>query len=635
MNRSLFSGTGLLVALVIFVAINIISNTTLTSWRLDLTENRLYTLSDGTLNILESLQEPITLRYYYSAKAFAGIPPLLNYGLRVREMLEEYETRSDGMIDLRIIDPEPFSEAEDEAVGYGVQQIPVSSAGDLGYLGLFGTNTTDDEMLIPVFQPNEEQSLEYELTKMIYKLANPKQRVIGVLSTLPVFGARANPMLGTQASEAWTIVTMLREAYELRDLGRSVTVIDSAIDTLMVIHPKNLTPETRYAIDQFVIKGGKAIIFVDPFAEEDQTQPNMEMGMMVPERGSELSDLLAAWGLKMREQKVAGDIDAAIRVSFSSGRGPQEVEYLPWLQLGHENFNSQDFVTNQLESVNLGSAGILEVQTDSGTDITSLLQTGPNATEIERDAVFFVRDPAGLLEGYTPEGKPLILAVRVRGDVKTAFPDGKPKAEEDEEASEDPDFLAQSSSPINVVIVADTDILADRFWVQIQNFLGIRMPTPIADNANFVINAIDNLGGNDDLISLRSRGQSIRPFDRVTDIRRQAEEQFRDKERQLQAKLEETENKISQLQQERDAAGDLLLSPAQREAIETFRDEQIKIRKELRTVQHDLQKNIQRLGTQLKFINIGSIPLLIGLFAVGLSVAQFTRRSRMRQRPQN
>lgn len=635
MNKRLISGTGLIIALAIFVAVNIISNATLTSWRLDLTEARLFTLSDGTLNILKSLEEPISLRFYYSSKAFAGIPPLLNYGLRVREMLEEYEARSKGKIKLSIIDPEPFSEAEDQAVGYGIQQIPVSNTGDVGYLGLVGTNTTDDEMVIPVFQPNEEQSLEYDLTKLIYNLANPRKRVIGVLSTLPLFGSRGNPMLGTQTGEPWTVTTLLKDIYEVRDLGRSASKIDDDIDTLLVVHPKDFSRETRYAIDQFVLHGGKIMVFVDPLAEEDQTHPDMQTPMVVPEHGSNLPEILEKWGVRMRDHKVAGDIDAAIRVSYPSGRGPQEIEYLPWLQLGKENLNADDFVTNQLSVVNVGSAGILEPIKDAETTMTPLLQTGPNVTALDRDAIYFVRDPAGLLENFKPENKPAVIAARIRGKVKTAFPNGRPKGEEEKRAPEDPDFIAESTGSINAVIVADTDILSDRFWVQVQNFLGMKMPTPIADNADFVINAIDNLGGNDDLISLRSRGESLRPFDRVNQIRRVAEEQFRDKEKELQAKLDDTENKIRQLQQERDGSGDMLLSPAQRDAIEKFRQEQVKIRKELRAVQHDLRKNIERLGARLKFINIGAVPLIIGLFAIGLSFVQFTRRSRDKQRPQN
>jgi ABC-type uncharacterized transport system involved in gliding motility auxiliary subunit len=642
MNTRLLSGSGLLIALVLFVAINIIGNATLTSWRLDLTANRLYSLSEGTRNILASLEEPVTLRYYFTAGAFAGIPPLQNYGVRVREMLEEYVTRADGQIELIVIEPEPFSEAEDQAVAFGIQQLPISGAGDIGYFGLVGTNSTDDQEVIPIFQPNREQSLEYELTKLVYDLAHPRDRVIGVISTLPIFGAPGNPMTGGQPTEPWTVLTLLRDAYEVRDLGRETSRIGDDVDTLLVIHPKDLGEETRYAIDQFVLKGGKAMVFVDPLAEEDQSQLPMQAQMMLPERGSDLPGLLEKWGVRLREGKVAGDIEAAIRVGFQSSRGPREIEYLPWLQLESPNFNSDDFVTNQLSTINMGSAGILERVEGAGTEVTPLISTGANAMAIERDALIFVRDPTGLLESFKPEGQPFILAARIRGKAATAFPDGKPgadsaeQADEDaaaDEAGDDPDFVKESAEPINVIVVADTDVLADRFWVQVQSFLGIRMPTPIADNASFLVNSVDNLGGNDDLISLRSRGESLRPFDRVEDLRRLAEAQYRDKEQALQARLEETESKLAELQKERDPAGKMLLSPAQRTEIEKFRAEQLRTRRELRAVQHDLQKNIDRLGTILKFVNIGAIPLLIGLFATALGAAQWLRRARERQHP--
>ncbi|MCC7410485.1 MAG: Gldg family protein [Gammaproteobacteria bacterium] len=628
MNTRLFSGTGLLVTIGLFVAVNIVANYTLTTSRLDLTANHLYTLSEGTERILEHITEPLRLRYYYSAKAFSGIPQLQNYGVRVREMLEEYAGHSGGMIDLEVIDPDPFSEAEDQAVGAGIRQIPVNATGEMGYLGLVATNTTDDEMVVPFFQPNEEQSLEYDLTKLVYNLANPKKRVIGVVSTLPVLGSPANPLLGVRPHDPWTMLKLLEETYDVRDLGRNVTSIDpDEIDTLLVIHPKNLTEQARYAIDQFVLKGGKAMIFVDPLAEEDPTMPDPEMPMMLPERHSELPELFKAWGLQMLDGKIAGDLDAAIRVSYSGGRGPQQVEYLPWLQLEPKNFDRDDFVTNQLQVVNLGSAGILEPVEGATTALTPLMLTGPNSAELSAEAVMLVRDPAGLLQDFKPGGKPLVVAARIRGPAKTAFSNGRPiEDEKDKRAPADPGFVAESIKPVNLVIVADTDVLADRFWVQIRDFLGVRVPTPVADNADFIVNALDNLGGNDDLISLRSRGESLRPFDRVVALQREAESQFRDKERELEGKLEETENKITELQRASGDAGATLLTPEEKQTIENFRAEQLRIRKQLRAVQHDLQKNIEALGTRLKFINIALIPLLIGVFAIGMALVQMARR---------
>ncbi len=619
MKRRLLSTTGLLLAAGLFIAINMVVNQTLTSQRLDLTENRLFSLSPGTENILKRLEEPIQLKFYFSSKLLSGAPVFLNYGTRIRDMLEEYVAKSGGKLELAMIDPEPFSEAEDQAVGYGIKQLPVNAAGDMAYLGLVGVNTTDEELAIPLFQPNKEDALEYELTKLIYTLAHPKKRVIGVISSLPVFGSPADA-----PAAPWTLITLLREAFEVRDLGETPTEIAKDIDTLMVIHPKNLSEQTRYAIDQFVLRGGKAMVFVDPYAEEDRASPDPQNPLALPETGSDLPDLFEKWGIKLMENKVAADLDNAIRVAYAGKRGPQEIEYIPWLRLGPTNLNRQDFVTNALNTLNLGTAGILEKAEGAATEFTPLISTGKRSMPYERDAVIFVRDPAGLLENFKPGEKELVLAARIRGPVKTAFPNGRPKKKDDDPS--DPNFVAESTGPINLVVVADTDILANRFWVQFQNFLGMNIPSAIADNADFVINALDNLGGNDDLISLRSRGRYARPFDRVEEISREAEAQFRDKERALQAKLEETEKKLQELQQQKQGASSVLLSAEQKQEIERFREEQLKTRKELRAVQHDLKKNIERLGTELRFINIGLVPLLIGIAAIGLPLYRTRRR---------
>jgi ABC-type uncharacterized transport system involved in gliding motility auxiliary subunit len=623
MNTRIVSGGGLLLAVALFVAVNIVANQTLTAWRLDVTENRLFTLSPGTRNILVRLEEPITLRYYFSSRMFAGIPNLQTYGVRVRDLLEEYAANSNGRLKLTVIDPEPFSEAEDQAVAYGIRQLPITETGDMGYFGLVGTNTTDDEQVIPVFQPTREEALEYDLTKLIYNLAYPRKRVIGVLSGLPVSGGGVDPTTGG-ASPAWTFMSLLREVFEVRDVRRNETTIDKAIDTLLVIHPKELPEATRYAIDQFVVRGGRAMVFLDPLAEADVAMPDPENPGLIPSHASNMEDLLKAWGVSLDTSKVVGDLDAAIRVQYTGNRGPQEIEYLPWLRLGTANLDRDDFITNQLKQINVGSVGELKPIDGATTRLIPLLRTGPQTSTLEAEAVLFVRDPRGLLEGFKPEGRERVIAARVTGTVKSAFPNGRPKEKGTDAA--DPDFLAESRSPVSLILVADTDILSDRFWVQVQNYLGVRVPTPIADNADFLINALDNLGGNDDLISLRSRGKSSRPFTVVERIQREAEAQFRDQERALQQKLEETEKKIHELQQQKDQDSVALLSPEQKQAIDNFRAEQVATRKALRSVQHDLRRNIESLGTQLRLVNIGLIPALMGVIALGVGAIRTLRR---------
>ncbi|MGD9602058.1 MAG: Gldg family protein [Gammaproteobacteria bacterium] len=624
MNRSqaLYS---FFIALALFVGVNIIANETFTSQRLDLTSNRLFTLSEGSRNIVGRLDEPITLRLYFSAQQFADIPQFLTYGRRVRDLLEEYVAAGDGRIRLLVIEPEPFSEAEDQAVGYGIQQLPISATGDMGYLGLVGTNATDEEIPIPYLNPDREDALEYEITKLVYNLSNPRKRMIGVLGDLPVLGGgMPNPQTG-EAAAAWASFDLLKEFFELEEVPRETAKIDARFDTLLVVHPKDLPRKTLYAIDQFVLGGGKAIVFVDPMAEEDRPEQDPNNPMVMPRIDSGMPELFARWGVSMASDQIAADLEAAVRVSMNGARGPQEVNYLPWLQLTGERLNANDFITNQLQTVNVGSAGILERTKDAKTTFTPLLTTGPQSGVVTRDTVMFVRDPAGMLANFKADRQHLVVAARISGPVDSAFPDGPPLDDSEKRGPGNPEHLKTSKGPVNLIVVADTDVLADRFWVRMERFLNMRVPNPFANNADFLINAVDNLGGNDDLIGLRSRGQYTRPFVVVEGIRREAETQYRAREQALQEKLRETEQKLRELQTKPESGGEALLSPAQRKEIELFRDEQLKTRKELRAVQHDLQKNIERLGTQLKFLNIGAIPLLLSLIAI---IAAFVRARR-------
>jgi ABC-type uncharacterized transport system involved in gliding motility auxiliary subunit len=634
-----------LIALALFIGVNIIANETLWGWRLDLTAENLFTLSPGTRNILANIKEPITLRLYFSARQFAGIPQYQNHGRRVRDLLEEYEAKSAGKIHLQVIEPEPFSEAEDQAVAFGIQRLPISSAGEMAYLGLAGTNSTDDEETIPFLAPEREHALEYDITKLVYSLANPTRRTIGVVSSLPVFGFGPASFPGAGGGQPWMIASLLRELYEVRDLGVDFDRIDDQISTLVVIHPKELPDTAQFAIDQFVLRGGKALVFVDPLAEEDQSQASPGMPMAVPGGGSDLPKLFNAWGIELIAGKVVADPETAIRVraNLPNGAGARDVEYLPWLDLGAAYLNRDEFVTNELERVNVGSAGALKKADKSTIEFTPLISTSGRAGTLDPLRVQFGRDPLELLRTFSAPGETYVLAARLHGEVETAFPDGAPKQETageeqqtesaakgSEKAAEEAPAIKSSQGPINVIVVADTDVLADRFWVNVQNFLGMQLPQVFADNANFVINAVDILGGNDDLIGLRSRGEYARPFTVVQDIQRRAEAQFREQERALEAKLEETENQLRELQTKTESGGELLLSAEQRAAIDQFRAEQVNTRKQLRAVQHNLRSNIERLGTWLKVVNIGAVPLLVVALALGVSLTKARRRGAVR-----
>ncbi len=616
--KHLLSGSGILLAAALAVALITISNNLFTGVRLDLTENRLFTLSPGSINIITSLDEPVNLDFYLSRKSMADFPQLVNYANRVRDLLEEYAAKSDGMIRLSVIEPEPFSEEEDQAVASGLNGISVNAAGDRAYFGLVGVNSTDDEATIPFFQASRENALEYDVTKLIYNLANPEKRVVGVMSALPLFG---DPARGIQ--ESWAIVGVMEEFFEVRNLGANADYIDEDVDVLMVVHPKNFSEEARFAIDQFLLRGGHAMLFVDPLAEGDPTEPDPANPYVMPDLSSNLNVMLEGWGLKVDTSKLAADINLAMRVQTQGARGLQETNYLPWLQLGEQNLNREDFSTSELNQVHMGTAGIIERQDDAAVTLTSLIETTTDSMKMERDLIFFQRDPNVMLANFAAENTALVLAARISGTVPSAYPDGLPGEDEEDDPAAPEETVKEGR--IDVVLVGDTDILADHFWIRMQNFFGVQIPQSIANNGDFVVNTLDNLAGNTDLISLRSRGEFSRPFTVVEQIRRDAEARFREQEQALQSRLEETEQKIAQLQQE-GGEGALLLSQEQADEIEKFRLEQISTRKELRAVQHELQKNIERLGTQLKFINIGLIPLLIALLALVAGL----RRARVR-----
>ena len=619
-RSGVISGTGLVLAICLFIATIVLANTVLTTWRIDLTQNKLFTLSKGTINILNNLEEPVQLDFYFSQKAMNDFPLLANYGIRVRDMLEELTTHAHGKLILNIIEPETFSEAEDQAVASGLRTVSVSANSDRVYFGLVGTNSTDDEKVIPFFQTNRESALEYDLTKLIYNLAYPDKRIVGVYSQLPIIGKK-----GDQTAPTWTIVNALKEFFEIIDLNQNIDALNQKIDVLMLVHPKKLNTETLYAIDQYLLKGGKAIIFLDPLAEQDRTQPDAASPNVMPILYSYLDEILEKWGLKISKEKIVADINAAMRVQASGPRGPQEIDYLPWLRLTDKNFNPDDFSTSELNILHMGTVGAIENinENEIKVEITPLIQTSKQSTKLERDLILFQRDPTVILNNFKSDEKNHLIAARIRGKVQTAFPDGLPIDKNDEELMDD-GFINEGN--INVILVSDTDILADHFWIRKQDMLGVSVPQPIANNGDFVINSIENLSGSTDLINLRGRGKYSRPFERVESIRKEAEAEFREREKELQVALQETENEIRKLQQEQGNEKSYLLNNKLTAEIEKFRNERLATRKELRSVQHDLRKNIEKLGSQLRFINIGLIPLLITLLALIIGIYRANKR---------
>jgi ABC-type uncharacterized transport system involved in gliding motility auxiliary subunit len=626
-------------AIVLFVAVNVIADRLLRTTRIDLTSDSLYTLAQGTRNTLAKIDEPIVLRFYYSPRLGDEIPTYGVYALRVREMLEEYAALSGGKLELQFLNPEPFSPTEDRAVAFGLQGVPLDQGGEQVYFGLAATNSTDDQQVIPFFQPERERFLEYDLTNLLHSLAFPKKTVVGLVTGLPLEGDIMAAMRGAPMVP-YVVIDQLRQQHEVRSLNTEFDKVPDDVDVLMVAHPQNLSDKTLYAIDQFVLRGGRALVFVDPDSQTQQMHPSQLNPPGMP-ADSDLAKLFKAWGVEMVPKMVAGDLQAARKVNAGTGARVVPVDYVAWLTLKKQNINPTDLITANLSQINLATAGVLEQLPGAKTTFTPLLMTSTDSMEIPVAKVQGQPDLEALLRDFKSDGKRLVLAARVSGVVDTAFPDGPPKEEKPKDEKTDPaktdpakaepplpPQIKTSAQPVNVVIVADTDILEDRFWVQVQDFFGQRVVLPVANNSDFVNNAVDVLAGGNDLISLRSRGTSARPFELVESIQRVADERYQSTAKDLEDKLKDTQAKIQELRGGKEGRANVTPAASETATLENFRSEMLQTRQQLRKVQLAERVDINRLKAWLEFFNVAAIPILVGLAALIVGLVRINRRKR-------
>ncbi|WP_211826563.1 Gldg family protein [Kistimonas asteriae] len=681
MTNKLFSKTGLVALAVLVLLATVAVQMVFRGARVDLTEDHLYTLSQGTRNLMQDLQEPVTLKLFYSRKATEGIPQLRNYANRVEELLREYAQVSGGKVTLEVIDPEPFSEQEDEAAGYGLQAVPLSMGSKDVYFGLVAlsgdtsggeTVSTTEKLsepaatdrgrqeIIGFFHPDKERFLEYDISNLIYSVGQKTRPKVAVISGVPVNGGY--DYMTRRPGQSWMSITQLEQLYDVQYLGNTIKTIPDDVGLLVLILPDEVSDDTLYAIDQYVLKGGHALVFLDPHAEESAQGGGMMGGGSGP-RSAYLDTLLSVWGVEMVPDRFVADEDHALAVGGQSGR---PVRHLGILGLGENNFAPDDVVTANLKTVNVASAGALKLKDNATVRMEPLIQSGIHSALLDSAQLATLHDPKVLYKDYMPAGERYVLAARITGDVKTAFPEGRPQpkgdeqddehapldvisesvvedqslptgvtvSEEEEEevvegesndvAEEKPQIMT-SQKPVNLIVVADTDVLSNRLWVQVNNFFGQQMATPFANNGDMVVNMVDNLIGNADLISIRSRGQYSRPFTRVDALEREAQASLMNKEEALTQQLQETENKLLELQAGKQGQDALILSEDQQKALARFQQEKLKIRKELRDVQHQLNQDIENLGTRLKLINIFAVPLLLTIIVIGLRIRQ-TRR---------
>jgi ABC-type uncharacterized transport system involved in gliding motility auxiliary subunit len=616
-------GAGTLAALaLVFIGLTILFQHSLRGWRLDLTQNHLYTTAPGTDHILANIKEPINLYFFFTQKTAAQIPQLNAYGQRVREFLEELADRSNGKLILHEIDPQPSSEDEDRASELGVRSTPMGTAGAL-YFGLAGTNSTDGHETIPFFDPAQEEFLEYDVMKRVYQLANPKKPVVAWLSTLPM--TQSFDQQSGQMRPGWVTYEQAQQLFDVKPLAPTANKIDADVNVLVLVHPKNLSPATQFAIDQYALRGGHIIAFVDPLAEADQSgaDPQNPLAAMGADKSSQMGNLLTAWGVQFNPREVVGDRARALSVSTRQGEAP--VQHLGILGLDRSSMTQGDVITSGLSAVNVETAGYLQPVKGSGVKFEPLLQSSNEAAPIPVQKFAMLFDPSTLRDGFKPTGKRYTIAARISGNVKSAFPGGAPSGVT---LPAGQTALKQSSKPLHLVVFADSDVLSDFLWVHEQNFFGQRMAQAFASNNDLLMNALDNLSGSPDLISVRGRATYTRPFERVEALRRSADDRFRAKEQELQAQLSDTEDKLTALQTKRNDKSSVILSPEQEKELDRFQGEKVRIRKELRAVQAGLNEDIKGLGWELKFLNILVVPIV---FAVAALLIGLSRRRRRQQ----
>jgi ABC-type uncharacterized transport system involved in gliding motility auxiliary subunit len=574
----------------LFLAIVLVSSQTMRGARIDLTADKLYTLTPGTLGIIDRVEKPIQLTLYFSDHSTRELPQIRSYEQRVREMLREVSVRSHGRIRLRVVDPVPFSDDVEAAAGNGLTAMTGGSNGERVFFGLVGRRTADgdagDSRIIAFLDPQREAFLEYDVAKLLYELGGAIKPRIGIISSLPVDG----PLIGEQP---WTVVRQMQQLFDVHMIdAASLKAIEPSIRMLLVIHPKHLSDDAQYAIDQYVLHGGRLAVFVDPLAEMDNT-PYVNSEGVADDHASDLPRLFAAWGIGYNPGEVVLDRTQSLPIEL----GGVSVNHPAMLWLGTQNINHNDVATASLQRINVSTAGHFELLKDTDSTLVPLLQTSPEAalTSVERVREI-AGDPSVLLNDYHAAAERYVVAARVRGQFRSAFPE-----------RHNAGHLDRASMPGDILVVGDTDMLTDRLWLETQNLLGSQVLEPFANNGDLVSNIVDNLSGSSGLLSIRGRAGSQRPFTRVQALQAEADQKYLTKRRELERELQETQSRLSEMQPAKGTGSN-------EQKLEYER--KLTLVKEIRDVQHRLNAEIDALGLRVKFVNIVLVPALVALFGL-------------------
>ncbi len=615
---------GLVVVLAILVAVNVIvSNMNL---RTDLTDEQLYSLSDGSRNMLAKLPNKVTLKYFFSRSNRAVSTGLKSYAQRVEDLLEEYARASRGQLTLEKIDPTPDSDEEDWARKYGLAGQAFELYGAPVYFGLVAISGKK-EVAIPAFSPEMQTLMEYHVSRLITEAANPQKQLIGLLSSMPVLGAQGSPMMmpgqpPPQNIPAWVAFDELRRSFDVREItpDQAATGIPADLRALLVVHPKQLGEQVEYALDQFVLGGGHLIVCLDPLSFADQSsQPPQQFQQAT--FSSDLPTLLKAWGIGYDPTKLLADKDAGTTMQTAADRIEQNPVVLSY---GPDHINQDDIATSQLQSITTAFAGYFEDNTGDALTVTPLLTSSGNAGQV---AVMTARlGGDAIKKSIQPFGAPRALGLSLTGTFTTAFPAGAPAAGDTPAAPTAAPAPTLKSGESTVVLLADVDLFFDAVCVEpVRVFGGGNAYRPRNDNLALLANLVDQMSGSEDMISIRTRARYDRSFTEVEKLEKAAQARLQEQVAILQQQLQETQTRVNAMARQSDGSMQLGISAQQQQEIEIFRAKELEISKQLRQVQKDLRRDVDRLGTRLKLINFGLMPLLVCCFGLGMAIIRKRR----------
>lgn len=618
-DRSNLGIIGLFLAVIIFLSVNIIATFAFKNYRADLTQAQLYTLSDGSMQAIKKIKEPLTIRFYMSEKLAKVSQIHATYALRVFELLEQYVAASDGKIRLEVIDPEPFSKSEDEALAYGLKGIPLGNSSEYVYMGLVVSNSSDRQRIFALLDPSRERFLEYDITKYITDLTRSKRPTVGIISTLPIDG-RGDPALPyPEYHPRWAVMSQIRDIFNVRFISRQTLDIPAEVDVLMIVNPKRFSDETLYAIDQYLMRGGNLLLLIDPVSEMEQA-----LGEASAKTPPNLKRLLDKWGIAFDVNNYVADMTLARSISHVDDDKTVQVKYLPWPSISEPYLSPEDPVTSALGTVNLASAGHFNVAKNLPDVEVMPLMFSSNDSELRNVREVLTPDPTFILRSFKSSSKNYILGIRVKGLLESAF-DKAPKRNFLKQRPEG--HIEKAVKPVNIIMVADSDFLADRFWTIKQNVLGLEQFLPFAGNGDLIVNALDNLSGSASLINLRSKAEWRRPFTVLENLSRKAAQRYRIQETELVQNLESAQKRLQQLTQRSSQEEGALLNREDLEEIQALQGQILSLRSDLRSVQAVLSKDIVALQSFIVFLNVALVPGLLVVVAFFVAIRRRSRRS--------